>query len=208
MNGTLEIGNMNRSMIMQLIFKQPGITRAGLAKSTGLTGAAVSKIVQTLLDIEVIRETGYVTGHKGRRAIGLEINNHLFNVLAFRISRREIDWGLYDLSMNALESDSVPLYSSSTEEDILSIIRDQIEDYLENYRNIKAISIAAPGPFDINSKKVLGITGLGKWIFRSWRILTYLFLFILYTTHMPVLWRNGLTMPSIIRKKKHLLTTM
>lgn len=162
MNGTLEIGNMNRSMIMQLIFKQPGITRAGLAKSTGLTGAAVSKIVQTLLDIEVIRETGYVTGHKGRRAIGLEINNHLFNVLAFRISRREIDWGLYDLSMNALESDSVPLYSSSTEEDILSIIRDQIEDYLENYRNIKAISIAAPGPFDINSKKVLGITGLGK----------------------------------------------
>ena len=127
MNGTLEIGNMNRSMTMQLIFKQPGITRAELAKAMGLTGAAVSKIVQALLDIGVIRETGYVAGGKGRRAIGLEVNTHLFNVLAFRISRREIDWGLFDLSTRKLETGQEPLTPSSTQEEIIGIIKEHID---------------------------------------------------------------------------------
>jgi predicted NBD/HSP70 family sugar kinase len=162
MNGTLEIGNMNRSMTMQLIFKQPGITRAELAKAMGLTGAAVSKIVQALLDIGVIRETGYVAGGKGRRAIGLEVNTHLFNVLAFRISRREIDWGLFDLSTRKLETGQEPLTPSSTQEEIIGIIKEHIDTYLSTYNNIKAISIAAPGPFDMKSKKVLGVTGLGR----------------------------------------------
>jgi predicted NBD/HSP70 family sugar kinase len=162
MNGTLEIGNMNRSMAMQLIYKRPGITRAELARAMGLTGAAMSKIVQTLLDIGVISEMGYVAGYKGRRAIGLEINTHLFNVLAFRISRREIDWGIFDLSTCRVESGSKALGPSSGQEEIVAIIKEQMQTYLTIYKNIKAISIATPGPFDIKTKKVLGVTGLGR----------------------------------------------
>ena len=66
-----DLQGQNRALLLRLIHRLPGCTRAELARKTGLTKAAVTILTQQLLNAGMIRETGRVDGRGGRRAIGL-----------------------------------------------------------------------------------------------------------------------------------------
>ena len=55
MNQT-ETKKMNLTLILNLIYQEPGITRSSLSKKTKLTVAAISKLVDELLEDRLIKE--------------------------------------------------------------------------------------------------------------------------------------------------------
>lgn len=155
---SLVMQSMNRSMVLQLIYKHPGATRSYLAKHIGLTEAAISKLVNDLVVMDVVEETGYVVGNMGRRAIGLQIKTSEQRVLAIKVSRLDIKIGLFDLAGTLHHIESLRTEEGLLSTSLLQRVRTKMHQYLEEYPLIQAIGIAVPGPLDIVAERILLIT--------------------------------------------------
>ena len=57
---------LSRSAVMQAVIKEGPISRASVAKQTGLSKQVVSEIVNILQDEGWVQETGRTKGHVGR----------------------------------------------------------------------------------------------------------------------------------------------
>lgn len=161
---SMDLQIINRSIVMQLVFKHPGTTRSALAKQTGLTEAAISKIVNSLMELGVLCETGYVTGQRGRRAVGLQLNGTNHRVLAVKISRRKIHVGLFDLAAEEISSEYITFNEKTVSSDLLKFVKDKIYYYLEQEKNIRAIGIAVPGPYDYKKNYITVVTEMNNFV--------------------------------------------
>ena len=66
--------SQNRAAVLKRLRGQRICSRTDLAKETGLTQAAISKIISSLMECNVVHETGYITGEMGRRSRGIMLN--------------------------------------------------------------------------------------------------------------------------------------
>lgn len=160
----IDMQNINRSIVMQLIYKQPGTTRSTLAKQIGLTEAAISKIVNTLIEAELIQETGFVAGQKGRRAVGLEVNSENHRVLAIKLSRRRIKVGIFCLNGMEMDSEEIVITEEEKANELLDTVIDRINHYRQIEPRIRAIGMAVPGPFDFKKNYITVATEMSNFV--------------------------------------------
>ena len=101
--------NFNRASVMKLVLENPGIDRSRLANKTGLTNAAMTRIVQELLNVDLLKETGSLKlkQGRGRRSTGLEINTKGGYVLGLSILASNTSVALTDISGAEIASVSV-----------------------------------------------------------------------------------------------------
>ena len=95
-NNNSDLTEMNRSLILKIL-KQKGVcSRAELAKQTGLTNAAITKIVSALINIGIVNETGLIKGNANRRSIGLQLNGKHYQVIGLESRSQSLQcWGIY-----------------------------------------------------------------------------------------------------------------
>lgn len=87
------IKNKNQKALFELIRLHPGISRAGLARSCGLSKPAVSDLTSSLIDLGFIYDTGISeSGAPGRKPNGLELRagSHFVIVVLFEESCLQI----------------------------------------------------------------------------------------------------------------------
>jgi predicted NBD/HSP70 family sugar kinase len=138
---------MNRSLIVRIL-KQKGVcSRAELAEITGLTQAAITKIVAVLLEIGIVSEVGFINGRCNRRSIGLALNVDSFQVVGIKFARREFAVGVFDISGKPFEYKFTKYDANASPEDVISQIKSQTSKYIDRYDHIVAIGLAVPGPF-------------------------------------------------------------
>ncbi|MEM7426470.1 MAG: ROK family transcriptional regulator [Pseudomonadota bacterium] len=72
---TSELRRRNRDVVLREIASQSAVSRSQIARSTGLTGAAVSRITRELIDAGLVREGRQIEtkGQAGRRNVCLEL---------------------------------------------------------------------------------------------------------------------------------------
>ncbi len=70
-----EMRRRNRNMVLQEIVSSAPVSRSQISRTTGLTGAAVSRITRELIEVGLVREgqTVEIKGQVGRRNIRLEL---------------------------------------------------------------------------------------------------------------------------------------
>ncbi|MBT2653692.1 ROK family protein [Bacillus sp. ISL-18] len=122
------IKNMNRSLILSTIVEHKWISRAEIAKVTGLNKATISVQVSELLENELIIETHLDHTSLGRRPIMLSINNKAGFALGIDLDKTMITFTLADLSGYPVHTDVVDLQDSNYEV-ILDILSRQIKEY-------------------------------------------------------------------------------
>ncbi len=98
--------NFNRASVMKLILENPGIDRTRLAEATGLTGAAVTRIVQELMNAGLLADTGALdeTGGRGRRRTGLEVAGNGGYVLGLGILAFNSSVALTDITGRTIDT--------------------------------------------------------------------------------------------------------
>ena len=62
-----DLTEMNRSAVVRILQQQEVCSRADISRQTGLTQAAITKIVASMMEIGIISETGIITGSDNRR---------------------------------------------------------------------------------------------------------------------------------------------
>lgn len=133
--------NMNMSLILSKIQEHTLISRAQIAKETGLTAATVTNLTSELIGDGVVIEcdTGNSTG--GRKPIMLKMDTEKFGVCAAYISPDKVEFVAANLISDIIYYSSIPFDRKNKVSDCIDFISDE---YLK---------IVADG-----KRKILGLT--------------------------------------------------
>ena len=71
----------NLVKVYQAVVEESGVTRAELASRLKMSRSTASSLVQTLLDLHVLREDGQASSKGGRRATKLRVSEEHWYVL-------------------------------------------------------------------------------------------------------------------------------
>ncbi len=153
-----EISILNQLRVLQAICQNNYISRAEIAKLTGLTSMTITNIVSRLIAEDIIMETPniVVESTSGRKPIGLDITDNSPAVLGINISRRHIRLMVVDLKNNSLLQKKLPLDALDTKESFLSALADNCMEMISSVkRDIIAVGVASIGPIDVKSGTII-----------------------------------------------------
>ena len=160
------IQEINRSLVLRELIDNDMCNRAQIAYKTGLTQAAVSKIIAPLVEKEIIKEVSLMVGKKGRRSIGLCLNASRFFVIAVKISRSSYTIGLFDIKGMLITSKTESLLNDMASGDAresINRIKKNIKQYVDTFNNIFAIGISIPGPYLNHEGRLILMSGYPGW---------------------------------------------
>ena len=145
------VKNFNKHAALDLIrFSAGGLSRADLADKMGLTRAAVSLIINDLLDSRVIQEAEIRSAPSGRPPVTLEINPKLGLVGAIDMGASHMSLAVADFTARILQEIEVPLDIKNGPKDCLAEAHHQFFKLLESLglsiANISAVGVGVPGP--------------------------------------------------------------
>lgn len=138
----------NEKMILSLI-RKGGASRAGIAKSTGLSKAAVSIIVDELIKRGIVTERVGKAEGVGRAPVMLTLNEDAVYVVGVNITRRHITVGIVDLGGHIVAEERFAVLPPR--EAVLRIgacLRDQIAACGIPREKLYQLSVVTPGPVD------------------------------------------------------------
>ena len=127
--------SMNRSIILNMIREEGPISRAEIAKQTRLTPPTVSNIVKELISTQFVIETTQGMSKGGRKPTLLEINADQFYTLGIDVGTFHMKFVVTNLFGDLKDVTSLPIGNYPGNEDILSIMKQGIQDLLYSGNN-------------------------------------------------------------------------
>ncbi len=160
-----DIQEMNRSLLIRLMRKRQQVcTRAELTQESGLNQSTITNIINELINWGLVVETGVIEGKKGRRSIGIRLNNEPFKVVGIRLSRKSITVALYDLGGKEYGSKQVPIRNLEGSDTAFAKMKGLIAEIIEPCKEtVKAIGIATPGPLFRSEGRIALMTEFPGW---------------------------------------------
>jgi N-acetylglucosamine repressor len=159
------IQTSNRALLLELIRKECVCSRAHLSKQSKLQQTTVTYITNDFLKLKLIRETGLISGNKGRRSIGIEIEKNTYGVLGIRLARTGYSVGIFNLAGECVKKKAYHHHADEEPNVIIKKIIDKAKEMLndENERKILAVGVAVPGPFNMKSETIVLMTEMAGW---------------------------------------------
>jgi predicted NBD/HSP70 family sugar kinase len=153
--------DINRRIVLNLIRNHQPISRADLARHSGLQRSTVSVITEKLIEEDWVREGA--SGHvpRGRRPRFLHLNKERVGIIGVNVRPAKTMIGLADLDANFVAQESLP-----TARDPKSFIAD-LAPRLRNLMKIRpeisyeGIGVSLPGRVDLNSQRLVFAPNLG-----------------------------------------------
>jgi glucokinase-like ROK family protein len=143
--------NTNKRLILDLIrFSAGGITRAEIARQMGLTRAAVTAIVNDILQEQLVRETDHSSIRGGRRPILLEINPECGHVAGIDMGATHLGILFTDFAGRVIYDVEIPFMIDQGPELCMPQVLDHFRQVLGtidlSLKDILAVGIGVPGP--------------------------------------------------------------
>ncbi len=157
----------NRALVLQTLYRSGGISRADLARATGLTRVTISDLVAQLIVDDLIVELGQRTpssehgARPGKPATLLDINRRGFQILGLDLSDHAVLRGsVLDLDGHILERRDVLLESASGSAVVDKVIALTRELIAAAGAPILGIGVGSPGVVDLGGT-VISAPNLG-----------------------------------------------
>lgn len=161
------IKELNRALIMRLVRENGPISRASLARKTGLSGPAVLNIVEGLVNEKFLFEIGKGVSNGGRKPNLLDINPESVFAIGLEITPNIIRAGIVNLDLEIVISRKKEIQPDSSYDFILdeatAIIKKIIKAARLKDPLILGIGVSHPGIMGTESGKVLLATNLKSW---------------------------------------------
>jgi predicted NBD/HSP70 family sugar kinase len=156
----------NRRLILNIVRKKP-VSRAELARITGLTRAAVTIIVNKLIKDGSLIDTGIAEADLGRKPVLLDLNSLCYYAVGVSITRDSCNIGIMNIKGVLLNKCGVNLCSSldvyEKIKTIIESVKKIIGDFALPYERFLGIGISTPGPVDINTGTILNPPNFNIW---------------------------------------------
>ena len=161
------MGELNRSIVLNLIRQESSISRAEIAQRTKLSRSAVSNIINSLLEEGLVHHSGIGESNGGRRPIMLNFNYAAGNVLGVDIGANHLLILVTDLEGNILVEHARPFNIEVGPEQALPPVIEQIHQILAQRQvqqtRVVGIGIGVPGPLDYTTGTVVAPPIMPGW---------------------------------------------
>ncbi len=153
--------NHNQRLILRTIYEQRQISRADIARSTGLTRTTVSSVVTTLIDEGLVEEGGQGLSAGGKPPTLLQFVNDSRHIIGLDLANREFQGGVFDLRGNLIHRESVAADDQKGEA-ALALVYELIDHLTQKTsRPLLGIGIGTPGVIDIQLGVIRTALNLG-----------------------------------------------
>lgn len=158
---TVQLKNYNRILLLNLIRRRKFVTKAELSGATGLTFMAIKKIMEELLELNLVREDAYTQGGVGRKAVTYGINEAYSYTLGLHINILKTCAAVMDLGGNIIAERCMRddcHFSSQHEyvERLIALLEETISLSGVERGKLLGLGIGLPGP--VNSTEGLVLT--------------------------------------------------
>lgn len=157
-----DLTEMNRSAVVKILQQQEVCSRADIARQTGLTQAAITKIVASMMEMGIVAEAGIITGSDNRRSIGLRLEADRYQVIGVKFAREIFAVGVFDISGKIYTQTETKYSLEENPQKVLAAMKKQIHDMLEKYENVVSIGLAVPGPY-LRDGRIAVVTRMSAW---------------------------------------------
>lgn len=162
------VGNLNKHAALDLIrFTAGGISRVELAHRMALSRAAVTSIVNDLLETEIVREAESRSVNSGRPPIILEINPNNDCVAGVDMGATHISIVVANYAANFILEKEIPFNIALGPKPCLSQANDLLLDVLSeasiSLEQVKAIGVGVPGPIASDAGMVVAPPIMPGW---------------------------------------------
>lgn len=160
---------MNASLVLNVIRQQGPLSRAQIAKISGITKATVSEIINDLLEEKIVYESGISSpSGQGRRGILINFDPQHGLGISVDLGGTKIAYAVFNLNAELLYEYQEPTFSTDDREYFLTLFAQSIENVIEksgvDRKKINVIGVTTPGIIDINNGVVLeGSPNLPQW---------------------------------------------
>ena len=153
--------DINRDVVLEIIRSQQPVSRADLARASGLQPSTVSAIVEQLIAEKWVKECAIERRPRGRHPTLLALNDGLV-ILTADIRPKQAIVALLDLNGRFLAREVVPLVSdpASTISKIITCMKAMRASH--SNRSFEGIGISMPGRVDSESQRLILAPNL-KW---------------------------------------------
>lgn len=153
--------DINRDIVLEIIRSAQPVSRADLARTSGLQPSTVSAIVEQLINEKWVKEGAIARRPRGRHPTLLSLNDELV-ILAADVRPNQAIVALLDLNGRCLAREAVPLISDPERsiEKIVLCMKSMRADH--SGRSCEGIGISLPGRIDPESQHLILAPNL-KW---------------------------------------------
>jgi len=153
--------DINRRIVLNLIRTHQPISRADLARHSGLQRSTVSVIAEQLIKERWITEGANGHTARGRRPTFLHLNKERVGIIGINVRPITTTLALADLDANFLAQDSLPTPADPKQfvAELVPRVRKLIEARPE--LTCEGIGVSLPGRVDLASKKLVFAPNLG-----------------------------------------------
>jgi len=153
------VRELNLSLVLRHIHNEAPVSRAEIAKATGLNKSTVSSLVESLLERRLIYETGFNSVGTGRPARLLEINPQAGGIIGVELGVDFFAIVLTDFTGNFLWSNLVSVNPMDAQEKILAQILDLTDEAINICRDqnlyVLGLGLSAPGTVDLKNETLV-----------------------------------------------------
>ncbi len=157
---------VNRKTILNMIRECP-ISRADLARKTGLTRAAVTMIVDSFIQDKIVLETGVSRTRSGRSPIILELNPNRYYALSLDLSRTGYHLGLVDLMGKVVLAQSIHINAVENPLEAVDLFTETLKKIISASEikkdKLLGLGVSSPGPVDIQNGIILNPPNFSMW---------------------------------------------
>jgi len=157
----------NQSLVLSIIKEYGPISRVAIARETGLTKSAISKVVGNLIRVGLVEEAGTDDTFVGRKPVTLRLSTNNYFVVGVGVGRAKISVGIANLEGNIIARKATSLRKDDTQGIILRKIVNLIYQ-ITKYSNVEmkkiiGIGIGSPGPLYAHSGIILSPPNFPGW---------------------------------------------
>ncbi len=156
----IQLKNINRRSVLNYIRKNQTATKAGVAAATGLTFAAIKKILDELEAMKLVRFSRIEKNSVGRNSVMYEINADYGCIISIYVNRKAIHVAVVNLGGNIVSKQKLPMENRELTqqeliENILRSVREVIRESGIAEDKFIGVGIGVPGPIDLERGLIL-----------------------------------------------------
>lgn len=160
------IKQKNKKMILDIIKNKKPISRADIVKLTGMSATSVSRIVASLIEQGLVKETKLYSGGVGRKAVLLDIDSESILTIGVYLDRDIITAGIVNFAGDILYEKQIASKITSknpqmTIEKVCCVIQELIDTSKVNISKVLGICVGLPGIIDYKHGEVIFSAQLG-----------------------------------------------